>query len=95
MVYFIADIRMGAEKPQLYQRYIDKVKPIVESWGGVYLARTDQVTSLSECWKPDRIIIIQWESRTQMENCFNSRAYREIAAFRENTVDSRAIIVEV
>lgn len=95
MVYFIADIRTPAERPDAYLAYIDKVKPIVARYGGVYLARSDRVTALTDRWRPDRVILIQWESRSQMEACFRSAEYRRIAGLREDSVDSRAVIVEV
>lgn len=95
MVYFIADIRTPSEQPAEYQAYIDEVKPIVERYGGTYLARSDRVTALTNRWLPDRVILIQWESRNQMEVCFQSAEYRRIAALREDSVDSRAVIVEV
>ena len=95
MVYFIADIRTPSERPDAYLAYIDKVKPIVERYGGVYLARSDRVTALTDRWRPDRMILIQWESRVQLEACFRAPEYRRIAALRADSVDSRAVIVEV
>lgn len=95
MVYFIATIYTEKSKDKTdYATYIEEVKPIVERYGGRYLVRTNRIISLSAKWNPERIIIIQWESREQLEACFESQEYRKIAAKRENSVDSRAIIVE-
>ena len=94
MIYFVVTIY--AEKNsdnREYESYIQEVKPIVERFGGRYLVRTNHVIPLSEKWKPNRVIIIEWESREQLETCFDSAEYRKIAAKRENSVDSRAIIV--
>lgn len=70
------------------------VKPIVERYGGRYLIRSDKVEALQEQWQPDRVIVIAWDTKEQMETCFLSEEYRSIAEKREKTVDSRAIIVE-
>lgn len=95
MVYFIACIETDIDgKPQRYQEYIREVEPIVKRFGGRYIVRSDKVTNLSEDWKPDRVIIIEWDSREQLERCFDSKEYRKIAGKRENSVDSKAIIVE-
>lgn len=95
MVYFIATIYTEESKDKTeYEAYIKEVKPIVERYGGRYVIRTNCIVSLSAKWNPERIIIIQWESREQLEACFESQEYRKIAAKRENSVDSRAIIVE-
>lgn len=94
MVYFVVTVYTDKSSDKReYESYIREVKPIVESFGGRYLVRTDDVIPLSEKWKPDRVIIIEWESREQLETCFDSAEYRRIAAKRENSVDSRAIIV--
>lgn len=94
MVYFIATIyKEGDTNIAEYEEYINDVKPIVERFGGRYLARTDNVTVLSEKWKPDRVILIEWDSREQLESCFSSKEYKAICSKRENSVESRAIII--
>lgn len=94
MVYFVVTVYTGTNSDNReYASYIREVRPIVERFGGRYLTRTNHVISLCENWKPDRVIIIEWESREQLEACFGSAEYRSIASKRENAVDSRAIIV--
>lgn len=94
MVYFIATVIIDENRDNReYESYIREVKPIVEGYGGRYLIRTDCVIPLSEKWKPDRVIIIEWENKEQLEACFSSEEYRKIAAKRENSVDAKAIIV--
>lgn len=46
-------------KQNEYDEYIKQIKPIVESYGGKYLVRTEEIFSLSENRKPDRVIVIQ------------------------------------
>ncbi|MBQ3378869.1 MAG: DUF1330 domain-containing protein [Clostridia bacterium] len=95
MVYFVITTYFDKEKDiKDYLEYIEKVAPIVKSYGGRYLVRSENITALSPKWKPDRVIIIEFDRREQLEKCFSSEEYRRIAALRENTVDSRAIIIE-
>lgn len=95
MIYFIVTIYTDDNKDKTeYETYIKEVKPIVEHFGGRYLVRTNHIIPLSDKWKPERVIIIQWQSKAQMEQCFASAEYRKLAGKRENSVDSRAIIVE-
>ena len=77
-----------------YDFYIEKVKPIVESYGGEYLVRTEQICCLSEQRKPQRVIVIRFPSRTELDACFASREYRDIMMKRVNSVDAKAVIVE-
>lgn len=95
MVYFVATIYFDESKDRgAYLQYIKRVKPIVDKYNGRYIARSESVTSLSEEWKPDRVIIIEFDTREQLEKCFSSEEYRNIALLRENSVDSKAVIIE-
>lgn len=77
-----------------YDFYIEKVKPIVEKYGGEYLVRTENVQCLSEKRKPQRVILIRFNSKEDLDACFSSEEYRGIMMKRVNSVDARAIIVE-
>lgn len=70
------------------------MKPIVESYGGEYLAQSENVTALSPLRKPDRVIIIRFPSREKLDACFASDEYRRIMHERVESVDARAVIIE-
>ena len=64
--FFIIDVYIDKNKGRgSYDDYIEKVKPIVEKYGGEYIARTENVTSLSPLRKPDRVIIIRFPFNAQ------------------------------
>jgi len=93
--YFIVNVRIPDEtKRRQYDEYILKVKPIAESYGGRYIARSEQITTLSDSWRPDRIIIIQFDSKEKIFEWLASPEYSQIANLRINSVESDAIIVE-
>ena len=93
--FFIIDVYIDESKGRgSYDDYIEKVKPIVEKYGGEYIARTENVTSLSPLRKPDRVIIIKFPSREKLDACFSSEEYRQIMYERIDSVDARAVIVE-
>ena len=93
--FFIIDVYIDESKGRgSYDDYIEKVKPIVEKYGGEYIARTENVTSLSPLRKPDRVIIIRFPSREKLDACFSSEEYRQIMHERIDSVDARAVIVE-
>lgn len=77
-----------------YDAYIQEVKPIVERYGGKYLARTEQVCSLSGERTPQRVILIRFDTKAELDACFSSPEYKAIMMKRTNSVDSRAVIVE-
>ena len=93
--FFIVDTYIDKNKGRgSYDDYIEQVKPIVESYGGEYLARSENVTALSPLRKPDRVIIVRFQSREKLDACFASDEYRRIMHERTDSVDARAIIVE-
>jgi len=93
--FFIVDTYIDKNKGRgSYDDYIEQVKPIVESYGGEYLARSENVTALSPLRKPDRVIIVRFQSREKLDACFASDEYRRIMHDRVDNVDARAVIVE-
>ncbi len=93
--YFMVDTYIDGQRGRgAYDSYIRLVKPIVERYGGVYLARTEQVRSLSGRRAPQRVILIRFDTRERLEACFASEEYRAIMDLRTESVDSRAVIVE-
>lgn len=95
MVYFVTTTYYDEGKDiRPYLEYIEKVRPIVKKYGGRYLIRSEKITPLSMEWRPDRAIIIEFDTKEALEKCFASEEYQRIAALRETSVDSRAIILE-
>ena len=95
MVYFVVTTYYHEEKDiKDYLEYINAVKPIVSKYNGKYIVRSERITALSSEWSPNRVIIIEFDTREQLEMCFSSEEYKQIAFLRENSVDSKAIIVE-
>ncbi|MGN0351321.1 MAG: DUF1330 domain-containing protein [Roseburia sp.] len=93
--YFIVDTYIDEKEGRgLYDEYIRKVRPIVESFGGEYLVRTEKITSLHPQRNPQRVIIIKFPSRQALDACFASDSYQRIMYERINSVDARALIVE-
>jgi uncharacterized protein (DUF1330 family) len=93
--YFIVSvtIKNPAERSR-YDRYIETVKPIVESYGGRYIVRSEKITPVSGGWNPDRIIVIEFPTKERLDACFRSEEYRGITAFRESDVVAETVIVE-
>jgi uncharacterized protein (DUF1330 family) len=93
--FFIVDTYIDKNKGRgSYDDYIEQVKPIVESYGGEYLARSENVTALSPLRKPDRVIIVRFQSREKLDACFALDEYRRIMHERTDSVDARTVIVE-
>lgn len=93
--FFIVNIEIpDRNERNSYDEYIAKVKPIVESFGGQYVVRSENVSLFTGKKAPDRIIIIRFESREQLDKCFSSPEYSAVKDLRENSVKTNAYIVE-
>ncbi len=90
-VYMIIEVKVADEK--LYGEYVAKVPAVIAQFGGKYLAR-GPATPLAGNWKPERIIVIEFESLEQLHKCFASDEYRRIAPLQEQSAIGKSILVE-
>ncbi len=91
-VYMIADIKVT--NAGVYRRYVAAVREIVERHGGRYHVRGGKVVPLFGDWRPERVILVEFDSMEQLRVCFGSEEYRRIAPLREQSTMSRSIVVE-
>ncbi|MBQ4278662.1 MAG: DUF1330 domain-containing protein [Rikenellaceae bacterium] len=77
-----------------YDQYTERVRPIVERYGGRYLVRSELIETFAGGWHPDRVIVIRFDDREALGQCFASPEYREIMDLRIQSVTTRAIITE-
>ena len=91
-LYMVIEIKVN--NPSMYKKYINEVSDIIEKYGGKYVVRSEDITTLSGDWSPERIIIIKFKDEKQIKKCFSSEEYQEIAPLRENSTESKAIIVK-
>ena len=78
---------------QRYEKYVELAGPIVESYGGEYLLQSDKIIAAKD-WQAQKIVIIKFDSKEQMDRCFKSDEYREIIPLREGSIISRFVMVE-
>ena len=91
-VYVVIDIEVLNRGS--YAEYVEKVAPIVKKYGGRYLARGGQITALGGGWRPERMILLEFESLERVQAWLKSPEYAEVAPLRERSTVSRAIVVE-
>jgi uncharacterized protein (DUF1330 family) len=94
-VYVIIDISVRDQAAQAdYAQYVARVRPIVERYGGRYLARGGKITPITGNWNPERLILIEFPSSDHVRQWWNSPEYRAIAGLRENSTLAKAVLVE-
>ena len=76
-----------------YDKYVNLARPIIEKHGGEYVLQSDKVIA-SKDWDTEKIIIIKFDSKKQMDHCFQSPEYQKIIHLREGSIKSRFVMVE-
>lgn len=91
-VYLIAESR--AKDAQAYARYQAAVPEVIARYGGRYVVRGGDVETVCGGWSPERLIILEFESREQLRRCFASPEYAKIAPLHDAGAEFRSVIVE-
>jgi uncharacterized protein (DUF1330 family) len=90
---FFMIIQSSVKDAETYRHYIERVFPIVEAYGGHFHVRGENIRALGN-WKPERVIVIEFQSEDQIQNWLTSPEYAAIAPLREQGADAQAIIAE-
>ena len=91
-VYLIIDITITDQ--DVFGEFVARVPAVVEQYGGHYLARSGEVSIMVGDWRPERIVLIEFETIVQVEEFFASPEYLALVTLREQSAATRAIIVE-
>jgi uncharacterized protein (DUF1330 family) len=79
--YILLDTKIT--DPVAYEDYKAAARPIVESFGGIYLTRGGAMDIVqAELWEPTRIVLIKFPSRTAAHAFLDSPEYAPIKAIR-------------
>lgn len=91
-VFFLAEIEiLDRDK---YHEYIDRASQIIRQYGGEYVFRSEQIVPVSGNWTPHRLVLIRFNSKTDIHMCFGSTEYLQIRHLREESTKSRAVIID-
>ena len=78
-----------------YEEYKKLAKPIIESFGGEYLARGGELYSdQTDLWVPSRLVVIKFKSMQKAKKFLASDEYKPIKAIRIEAAQSTTLLVE-
>ncbi len=91
--YLIVDTKI--RDAARYEEYKNLAKPIIERFGGEYLARGGELYS-DQCdlWTPTRIVVIKFESMQKAKSFLESDEYKPIKAIRIEAAKSTMLLVD-
>ena len=93
LVCMIADV--DVQNLEEYKLYREKVKPIIENYGGEYLISGGEINTLeTKLWKPTRIVLVRFPNKKLGMECYNSDEYRPYKKIRLENATSNILMVE-
>lgn len=79
----------------LYEQYKLKAKPIVEHYGGEYLARGGQLSIKEDAlWSPTRVVLIRFPTAEQADRFYQSDAYQAVLGISQQAARRTVFFVD-
>jgi len=91
--YLVVDTNIT--NPELYERYKLIAKPLVEKYGGEYLARGGKLSVKEDTlWAPIRMVLVRFPSVQDAETFYQSDDYQDVLKISKQSADRTVIILE-
>lgn len=91
--YIVVDTQIKDETEM--EQYKLRAKPIVEKFGGQYLARGGRLVVREKMlWSPTRIVLLRFDSVTRAEEFYDSAEYQALLPVSRKATDRTFLIVE-
>ncbi|MDQ1425353.1 MAG: hypothetical protein QOD72_2851 [Acidimicrobiaceae bacterium] len=82
------------EDPTAFERYRTEVPPTIEAHGGRFLVRGGEFAALEGELTFDRIVVIEFPTRSAAMGWYNSPEYQQILPIRLGAARSQFIVVD-
>jgi len=91
--YVVVDTKIT--DPEAYEGYKAQAKPIVESYGGEYIARGGTLEVFeSDLWSPTRLVLIRFPDMDAARAWANSPEYAPVKAVRHGAAATTLALVD-
>ncbi len=91
--YFLFD-NLTVADPAALEQYKRLVGPVVEQFGGRYVAIGGPTELLEGAWTPTHPVLIEFPTAAQARAWYHSDVYRALKALRLSAVRSNAVLIE-
>lgn len=90
--YVLVEIRIT--DPVMYEVVKQRTPPIVAQYGGRYLARGGQSRVLHGDWRPDRLVLLRFDSMEQAQQWESSPEYSAVKVIRDRCAAVNMVLLE-
>lgn len=85
---------MSIEDPETYSKYTDRTPPIVEKYGGKFLTRGEEVTTMEGKPYEHRMVILEFPNKSSAEEWFADPDYQEAMKFRHASSTMQMLLLQ-
>ena len=87
-------VQINVKDQDEFEKYKVMSAPAISAYGGKYLVRGGAITILEGDWKPERFVIVEFESAERAMQWWNSKEYEEAKNLRQRIATTLMILVE-
>lgn len=87
-------VEIDVHDPVRYEDYKARARPLVEKYGGRYVARGGAAFALEGPSPAGRVVVLEFPSAEQARVWWDSPEYAPVRQIRQETATSRMIVVE-
>jgi uncharacterized protein (DUF1330 family) len=80
--------------PVIYEEYKKLSPAAVAAYGGKYVVRGGTSEVLEGDWQPNRIVVLEFESREKAKAWLNSPEYRPAWEMRKKSACTRSVLLD-
>lgn len=77
-----------------FREYINKIPEFIEKHSGRYIVQGEQPTVLEGDWNPERMVVIEFPSRENVNAFLQDPAAQTLFALRHKTTTSKLVLVD-
>jgi uncharacterized protein (DUF1330 family) len=85
---------MSIHDPETYRNYTDRTPTIVKKYGGKFLARGGDITTVEGEEYNDRMVLLEFPSKQAIQDWFDDPDYQEAMTFRHAASKANIYVIE-
>lgn len=91
--YLVVDTLL--ESPELYEQYKLRAKPLVEQYGGEYLARGGALAvKEDDLWSPTRLVLVKFPDAATANRFYDSPEYQDVLKISKQSAKRTVVVLE-
>ncbi|MGH2792909.1 MAG: DUF1330 domain-containing protein [Actinomycetota bacterium] len=87
-------VNVTVHDAEAYKEYVRLAPPTIAAYGGRYLARAGNTEILEGDWKPNRLVILEFDSAERVKAWLDSPEYSAVKHLRHNNATSDMVVIE-